>query len=353
MITKNRYSVKDMIRWTRLETMVFLFMAFLVAFAYEILGFTFLNIPWTPVALIGTAVAFIVGFQNSAAYGRIWEARKIWGGMVNTSRTWGMKVKDMVTNEYAKDPVEENVLKENIETLVYRQIAWLTALRHAMRQKKSWEVFEKSKTNKEYAKLIHIPEKIFSLEDDLFHYLSPEEWEYVLSKNNKSTAILYLQSAHLRKLKEKGIIWEFSFLELENLLQEFFDLQGKSERIKNFPYPRQYATLSHHFVWIFLILMPFGLVPEFANIGGSMSSKFPLISEYFIWLCVPFCGAVSWVFHTMMRIGTVGENPFEGSANDVPISTIARGIEIDLRQMLDEDEDTIPNQFPEEYNVQM
>lgn len=137
------------------------------------------------------------------------------------------------------------------------------------------------------------------------------------------------------------------------MLEEMFTLQGKSERIKNFPYPRQYATLSYYFVWIFLLLLPIGLVPEFAEISNSMMNKFPIISQYFIWLVVPFCGVVSWVFHTMMRIGTVGENPFEGSANDVPISTISRGIEIDMRQLLDEDDEFIPKPFPEEYNVQM
>lgn len=55
----------------------------------------------------------------------------------------------------------------------------------------------------------------------------------------------------------------------------------------------------------------------------------------------------------MERIGRVGENPFEGSANDVPISTISGGIEIDLRQLLDEDAERIPEQFPEQYHVQM
>ena len=353
MLTKEKYSVKDMISWTRKETLMFLAYALLITFLYEILDFTFLNIPWTPVALIGTAVAFIIGFQNNAAYGRIWEARKIWGGIVNTSRTWGMKVKDMVTNEYCKPAVTEEEIKSHIRTLNYRHIAWLTALRHAMRQPRKWEVFDKHRTNREWSAIMHIPEKVFSLEDDLFHYLEPDEWEYVLSKNNKAAALLYLQSAHLRKLKEKGLVWEFSFLELENLLEEMFTLQGKSERIKNFPYPRQYATLLTYFVYIFLLLLPFGLVPEFAQISDAMMNKFPLISNYFIWLAVPFCGIVSWVFHTMMRIGTVGENPFEGSANDVPISTIARGIEIDMRQLLDEDHDMIPKQFPEEYDVQM
>jgi putative membrane protein len=222
-----------------------------------------------------------------------------------------------------------------------------------MRQTRKWEVFDEHTTNREWSKMIHIPEKVFSLEDDLFHYLSPDEWEYVLSKNNKPAAVLFLQSKHLREIKERGMLWEFSFLELENLLQEFFTLQGKSERIKNFPYPRQYATLSYYFVRVFLVLLPFGIIPEFARIGETLVASFPNLSDYFVWLGIPFCSAVSWVFHTMERIGRVGENPFEGSANDVPISTISRGIEIDLRQLMDEDPDLIPKQFPEEYNVQM
>ncbi len=191
------------------------------------------------------------------------------------------------------------------------------------------------------------------MEDDLLLYLDENEREYVLSKDNKAVALLNMQSKHLKELKEREVLWEFSFLELEGLLKEMFDLQGKSERIKNFPYPRQYATLSHSFVWTFLALLPLGLVSEFSNISGTIYTNFPLIAEYFVWLAVPFCGVVSWVFHTMMRIGTVGENPFEGTANDVPISTIARGIERDLRQMLDEDLGQIPSQFPEKFNVQM
>jgi putative membrane protein len=353
MYTKTRYSPFQMVMWTRWELLWFFILSLIVAIFYSVFGLTFLRLPWTPIAVIGTAVAFIIGFQNNAAYGRIWEARKIWGGMVNTSRTWGMKISDMVTNEHATTPLPDSQLKEEKRVLIYRHIAWLTALRHAMRQPKKWEVFEKSRTNKEWSTVMHIPEKVFSLEDDLFHYISDDEWDYIATKTNKATALLYLQSHHLRRLKEGGYLWEFSFLDLEGVLQELFDLQGKSERIKNFPYPRQYATLSYFFVWIFILFLPFGTVPLFAGLGVQLADKFPLISPYFVWAAVPFCVILSWVFHTMERIGRTGENPFEGSANDVPISTIARGIEIDLREMLDEDKDHIPSQFPEEYNVQM
>ena len=353
MLTKNRYSIKDMLLWTRWETLFFLLLAFVVVILYEYFGLSFLKVPWTPVALIGTAVAFIIGFQNSAAYGRIWEARKIWGGIVNSSRTWGMKIQDMITDEHASHAPVSNELAIEKKTMIYRHIAWLNALRHAMRSSRKWEKFQAHHTNREWSKRIKIPEMNTSLEADLQSYLSDNELEYTLNKNNKAAAILFLQSAHLRRLKEKGYLWEFSFLELENLLEELFTLQGKSERIKNFPYPRQYATLSYYFVWIFLILLPFGLVPEFAKFGESIMAQLNTQVNHFVWISVPFCGAVSWVFHTMMRIGTVGENPFEGSANDVPISTISRGIEIDLRQLLGEADELIPRQHPEVMHVQM
>ncbi|WP_296358478.1 bestrophin family ion channel [Winogradskyella sp.] len=184
-------------------------------------------------------------------------------------------------------------------------------------------------------------------------YLSEEELKYILSKNNKQTAILYLQSKHIRALKDKGLIWEFAFLELENVLESLFTHQGKSERIKNFPYPRQYASLGLYLTRVFAILLPFGLIPEFAEIGETMVDDFFLIGQFFIWIAIPFCATVSWAFHTMERLARTGENPFEGGPNDVPISTIARGIEIDLRQMLDEDPNQIPSQFPEDKNVQM
>ena len=325
----------------------------LITFLYEILDFTFLDVPWTPVALIGTAVAFMVGFQNNAAYDRIWEARKIWGGIVNTSRTWGMKVQEMINNQYASSPVELEDLKKEKKKLIYRHIAWMTALRYAMRQRKPWETSHLSRSNRKWADLLHIPEKISSLEDNLMLYLSAEEEEYVLSKSNKQTAILYLQSKHIGQLKEKGIIWEFSFLELENVLGELFIHQGKSERIKNFPYPRQYASLAYYLVKLFVVLLPFGIVSEFADIAKYISINHPSVGSYFIWLSVPFCACVSWAFHIMERMARIGENPFEGGPNDVPISNISRGITRDILQIIEEDSDKIPEPFENMNHVHM
>jgi putative membrane protein len=301
-------------------------------------------------ALIGTAVAFVIGFQNNAVYGRIWEGRKIWGGIVNTSRTFGVFVQDMLSDEHSSQPVSIDTIKAEVRILTFRHIAWMTALRHAMRQQKSWETTSKHKTNTEWG--IKAPEKTDSLEEDLRAYLSEEDLAYTMDKGNHQTALLYLQSHHIKKLKDQGIIWEFSFLELEGLIKELFTLQGQTERIKNFPYPRQYATLNHYFLWILLLLLPMALIPQFLDIGNDITANYPLFGKLFIWLSIPVYLSVAWVFHTMERIGRTGENPFEGTANDVPISSIARGIEIDLRQNLGEDKKEIPEQFPIRRGIQ-
>ena len=133
MLTKVRYSPKDILLWTRWETAFLLLYLGGVTALYELLDLRFLHVPWAPVAVLGTAVAFIVGFQNNAAYGRIWEARKIWGGIVNVSRTWGMQTLDMVDGRNAESPVSEEELREHRQILIHRHVAWLTALRHAMR----------------------------------------------------------------------------------------------------------------------------------------------------------------------------------------------------------------------------
>lgn len=353
MFTKKKYSLRDMILWTRLETRYFLLTATVVTILYELLGLKWLQLPWTPIALIGTAVAFLIGFQNNAAYGRTWEARKIWGGIVNESRTWGNYVKDMVTNEYAKTPVSEQELQEHRSKLIHYHIAWLTALRYSMRTKRPWEVFTEHKTNMEWHEKICIPERDGDMQQELAELIPDDELEQILQKTNVPAAILARQSTFLRQLKEKGLIWEFSFLELEGLLRELLALQGKSERIKNFPYPRHYATVSYDIISVFVLLLPFGVIPEFSEIGVKLLPDFPTLGSYFVWLGIPFTAIVSWVFHTMQRIGIVGENPFEGSANDVPISTIARAIEIDLREMLGENPEQIPKPYPPSHGVQM
>lgn len=170
--------------------------------------------------------------------------------------------------------------------------------------------------------------------------LSENEIEYVFTKKNIAAQLISLQSKDLRSIRVEGYIDDFRHTAMEAMLVELYTQQGKSERIKNFPFPRQYATMNLFFVWLFILLVPFGMLHEFDALG-----------RYYVWLTVPFSLIISWVFHTMEMIGDYSENPFEGLWNDVPINAISRGIEIDLRDMLDEENLPKPLLPKEYYNV--
>ena len=140
MYTKRIYSPLAMMRWTRRETVLFIIISSVPVILFDALGQKWLHLPWLPMALVGTAVAFVLGFQNNAAYGRLWEARKIWGGIVNTSRAWGMMVNDFITGQFADNEPSEGELQTIRKELVMRHVAWLTALRHAMRTDRPWDM---------------------------------------------------------------------------------------------------------------------------------------------------------------------------------------------------------------------
>lgn len=319
-----RYTFKEVILWTRRDILFLFILASIPTVLYQLLDWTWLILPWLPIALLGTAVAFVVGFKNNASYDRLWEARRIWGSITNNSRSWGIMVKDYVSNRHAKTPLSPEALKQVHLQLYNRHFAWLTALRYQLRETKNWEAINLPH-NREYRnKWFRVEEQDGNMQEALKKYLTPEEFDSVMSKTNKAAQILALQSRHLETLLNQGLIEDFRHMDLEKMLVELFNQQGASERIKGFPYPRQFASLNNWFIKIFVALVPFGMLQEFAKLGDT-----------FVWMAIPFSVLSGWVFTTMERIGETSENPFEGSANDVPITAIARNIEIDLLDMLD------------------
>src|SRR5687767_15403214 len=110
-----------------------LFTGLLAIFTYRYLGWYWVAIPWLPVSLIGTAVAFYVGFKNNQSYDRGWEARIIWGGIVNLSRAFAAAARAFITDESSSASVPQPEIQQEIRTLIYRHLAWLHALKHSMR----------------------------------------------------------------------------------------------------------------------------------------------------------------------------------------------------------------------------
>jgi putative membrane protein len=350
MYTKTR-PLSELIRWTRNEILLFLAISAVPVILYDQFDLTWLRVPWLPIALIGTAVAFMLGFQNNAAYERVCDARKIWGGIVNTSRAWGIMVNDFVNNDDASDKASDAELAVIRRELISRHIAWLTVLRHEMRRDRPWEGFLRSKTSRETVERIGIRERSHTMEEELAPYLAEEERRFFERKSNKAAQILARQSKRLHALRQRGLIEHFRHIEMEKLLVDLYALQGQSERIKNFPYPRVYATLNRVLLWVFILLVPFGVMHEFDRVGDELAASYPTIGEHFGWVSVFFTATIMWVFHTMERIGRSAENPFQGSPADIPITTMSRAIEIDLLEMLDEPPASIPAPFEPKYDT--
>lgn len=323
MNISSHYKLKHFIPWTRSKIYKMLLLSIIPTLLFYFLDWKWLAIPWVPVALLGTATAFISGFKNTQTYNRTWEARQVYGAIINNSRAFGIMVKDFIRSE---DKILEKQLHQEI---IYRHFAWLTALRFQLREIKSWENVKTKSYNREYLQYYNVPEWESSLNEELAGFLSEEELQYILSTKNRATQIISSQSSQLKKLNEENKISDYNYVALENQLKELYDQQGKCERLKNFPYPRQFSSINLYFTNALCLLMPLGFIGEFSK----MTEKF---GDNIIWLAIPCSVLLGWVFLVLEQIGESTENPFEGNANDIPITQISRNIEIDLREMLGE-----------------
>lgn len=283
-------------------------------YVYFDLNFT---LPWQPISIIGIAVAFYLGFKNNSSYDRTWEARKIWGAIVNTSRSFGAAVKASV------DISDEEEKSKIVRKIIYRHIAWLTALRFQLRLEREWE--HKEDRVKKLFMANECTEYFTELDSHLSQYIDSDELSQYKNKSNIATQILSRQMNEITHLNTFGLLNDFRHNHLVELIDQCLAEQGKSERIKNFPFPRQYASTALWLNIVFSALLPFGLLSIFTEVNPAL-----------VWVTIPFNGLVTWVFFLMEKIGDYSENPFEGTYNDVPITSITRTIEIDLREMIND-----------------
>jgi len=275
-----------------------------ICLLYEYAGVRWIDIPWQPVATLGTAVAFYIGFKSNGSYDRFWEGRQLWGTIVNVSRTWSIRVFHFVEPQPGDRLPDTEEVRDLHHRLLYRQVAWVNALRLHLRRetKERWDT-------------------------DVAPFLDPTEDADVRRMSNPPTHLLRQQSNELRQLHQRGLLTEFRHVALMDTIQDMFNAQGGCERIKNTPFPRQYAFFSYLFVWVFATVLPLGLLAEFSKMGPGH-----------VWLMVPVAVLLSGVFNVIERVGHTSENPFENQMNDVPMTSICRSIEIDLRELLGETE---------------
>ncbi|QVQ27189.1 bestrophin family protein [Achromobacter deleyi] len=311
------YRLGEFVVWTRRNICGLLVLSLVPVVLYQVAGLKWLTLPLSVVSLLGTATTFVVGFKNVQTYTRTVEAQKIWMSIVSASRYWGV-----ISHTYTGDA-------EISTGLVNRHLAWLTALRYQLRAARVWETVE-SRHNSEYRKHYVIPERRVSLESALSRYLPQEDILALAQADGKAVQLLGAQGFAVRRLLDDGAITASEYAELNSRIREFLDLQGQAERIKNFPYPRQYAIINTLFVRSFCVVLPFGLTAQFDQIGQGISG---FMQGQMVWLVVPFSVIISWIYTSLEQVGESTENPFEGSANDVPISHLSTMIERDIKQM--------------------
>ncbi len=315
-----RWTLVVQVAWKKL--IVFSFWSGLVTLLYQWLFAAGIDIslPIAPLGTIGIAVALYVGFKNNQAYDRYWEARKIWGGIVNTSRSFANQVLSFISAHHSTEHVDPKVVESIQQRMIYRHLAWIHSLRFQLRRTTPWGFQPKGS----YSRFSQTTD-VDALREQIASLLPESELSVVCPKANAATQILRIQSDDLRKIvDEQKLTEDFRLIALMEQITEMYALQGKCERIKNTPFPRQYAYFSGVFVWIFIAMLPFALVGQFVE------------REAMIWLTVPLSVIISWVFYTMEAVGDSSEDPFENFINDVPLTALCRTIEIDLRQMMGE-----------------
>lgn len=296
MITRTHLRIDTAIVYSW-KNLLFSFICSLLAYlVHTTLGNDSFIIPTSVVAILGTALAIILGFRNSSAYERWWEARKIWGGIVNESRTLTRQVLTIV------DP--HNIppgLWEASTQVVRRQLAWINALRLQLRQI----------TNEEEWK------------QHVARHLSEGDYTFIKSKTNKVTQLAMLQGNQIKEINSDEILDVFSYIQMDDTLTRLTDLQGMCERIKSTPLPRPYDYYTMAFLSLFIFFFPFAFMSEFEALHVP-------------YLIFPVTMFVGWIFYQIYVLGKVLSRPFDNLKTDIALNAICTTIEIDLKEIIED-----------------
>lgn len=253
-----------------------------------------LKVPAGVVGILGTALAIILGFRNTSAYERWWEARKIWGGLVNESRTFTRQALTIVDR---KDVTPE--LWESCSRIVRTQIAFVNALRLQLRTQKDPEEWQNT----------------------VGKHLKEEDFEHVMSKTNRATHLGMTMGFAIKELNAHETMDTFSYIQMDDTLTRITDLQGRAERIKDTPLPVPYDYYTMSFLAVFVFFFPFAFIDKFMAFEAA-------------WPIIPITVVISWIFYQIYVIGRVMSKPFASWKTDVAMNSICTTIEIDLKEVI-------------------
>ena len=247
------------------------------------------EMPLTIPAFIGTAISILLSFKLSQSYDRWWEARKIWGAIVNDSRSLVIQLQSLTSK--GND--------EKIKKIAFRQIAWCYSLGQSLRE--------------------------LNPTDNLDGLISEEDLKEIKKHKNKPLALLQLNASDIKQLKETNQLDIFSQLQLDNTLVRLCDAQGKSERIKTTVFPVTYRLFLHAIIYLFVVTLAIAL-----RVDGLFE--------------IPLLVAISSAFFLLEKTATHMQDPFDNRPTDTAMTAIAKTIEINIKQLLKETEVPKPHQ---------
>ena len=292
MLLEKSIPLSYTIKKVKYDIVIVLLIGLVTHFIKENFNNVFPEMPIAIPAFIGTAISIILSFKLNQSYDRWWEARKVWGSIVNDSRTLVLQLQSLLPkgNEVA------------IKIIVLRHIAWCYCLTNSLRGRDPLKGLEK--------------------------FLNPAELEAIETHNNKPLAILQLNTLHITRLKNKEQLEIFSHVQLNNVLSSFTNSMGMVERIKNTIFPVTYRVFLHGFIYLFIITLSISL------------QNIEIIYE------LPLLVVISTVFLMLENTAKHMQDPFSNAPTDTAMSSISTTIEINLKQLIKEDD--VPLPFPKD-----
>jgi putative membrane protein len=237
----------------------------------------------TSIGLVVTALSIFLVFRVGEAYSRWWEARGHWGYILNDSRSFARQITNLVSDESAHT------------RLVYRHLAWINGLRHALRGEDDRE--------------------------SIAPFLTNDERATIEGAKNHATQLMQLQGRDFAELQAAGAIDPIGRWVLEETMSRLTNHQGGCEKIKATAFPDRVSYFSRITAWGLAVAIP-AVVLESGN-------EIDLIDMF----VTPF---MMLAFLLTERLGADLKKPFENRVNDTPMTALCRTIEIDLRQQLGE-----------------
>jgi ion channel-forming bestrophin family protein len=289
MLVENRLPLKYIFGTIKYEMLIVFILGIIIHLLTEQFYYYLPDMPLTIATFLGTAISVLLSFKMSQSYDRWWEARKIWGAIVNDSRSYVLQMQ-----AFLKDPE----LASQIKTMTYRQIAWNYVLGRSLRGLEPLEGCEK--------------------------LLSTEDIKNLSRHNNKALGILQLNVHQISNLHKKGYISDFMHVQFNNIFIRFSDNMGMAERINNTVFPTTYRLFLHFTIYLFVVILSIGL------------------KGVLVYYEIPLLMLLSMLFFLLEKTAFHLQDPFRNRPSDTNVTTIARSIEINLRELLGEEDIPAP-----------